>query len=253
MPWSGLSRAAALAAALVGTAAQADEDDPARAALRAMSHWLAAQPTLAIAFDSAIEVITPEIEKLQFASSGTTLLARPYRLRARRESGHAAVEMAFDGSALTIVDLRGGGHATIDAPGTVDDLFALLHAGHGVSMPGADLLLSAPYEALIEGVTEAKYLGASVIGGRLCDHLAFREDEVDWQIWIESGDRPAPCRMIVTTKTMTAAPAYTLTVTSLRTDVAIAADAFVLTPKEGSPTLDPEALIHLDELPEPAR
>jgi hypothetical protein len=45
----------------------------------------------------------------------------------------------------------------------------LVHAlreGHGVSLPGADLLLSDSYTVLSERVMEAKYIGRSIIGGK---------------------------------------------------------------------------------------
>jgi hypothetical protein len=47
---------------------------------------------------------------------------------------------------------------------------------------------------LLPLVTDAKYLGTGIIGGVECDHLAFRDADVDWQIWIATGDRPYPCR-----------------------------------------------------------
>jgi hypothetical protein len=126
MPWSKPSRAAALVAIVAGAAAHAQEDDPSLGALRAMSDWLAAQPTLAIEFDSAIEVIALEIEKLQIAGSGEELLARPDRFCARRESGQAAVEMAFDAKAL-IRTLR-----TV-----AERLDAWLGEGHALTSQGA--------------------------------------------------------------------------------------------------------------------
>ena len=33
-----------------------------------------------------------------------------------------------------------------------------------------------------------------------CTHLAFRGSEVDWQIWIEDGDKPLPRKFILTSK-----------------------------------------------------
>jgi Predicted periplasmic protein (DUF2092) len=39
-----------------------------------------------------------------------------------------------------------------------------------------------PYKELMPLVVEAKDLGSGVIRGVECDHLAFRTEEVDWQI-----------------------------------------------------------------------
>jgi hypothetical protein len=67
-------------------------------------------------------------------------------------------------------------------------------------LPGADLLLSNVYDGLMADVVDAKDLGSGMIGGIECDHLAFRTEDVDWQIWIAQGDRPYPCRYVITTK-----------------------------------------------------
>ena len=48
-------------------------------------------------FDSDIEVITPEVQKIQFTNSGTLLLHRPNEIRLTRTVGYADVEMFFDG------------------------------------------------------------------------------------------------------------------------------------------------------------
>ena len=61
-------------------------------------------------------------------------------------------------------------------------------------------------------VVEVKDLGSGVIGGKECDHFAFRAKELDWQIWIAQGDRPYPCRYVITTTKVDMAPQYTLTV-----------------------------------------
>ena len=58
----------------------------------------------------------------------------------------------------------------------------------------------------MEGVVDGKDLGSGVIDGVECDSLAFRTEEVDWQIWIAHGDRPYPCRFVITTKQLTNRP-----------------------------------------------
>ena len=56
-------------------------------------------------------------------------------------------------------------------------------------------------------VIDVKDLGSGVIGGVECDHLAFRTKEVDWQIWIAQGNRPYPCRYVITSSKVAQAPA----------------------------------------------
>jgi hypothetical protein len=251
--WRGgksLGRTLVLAAVLAAgsSLAQAQARD-ARAVLKAMSDYVSSQKTIELTYDSDIEVITPQLEKIQFTNSGDGLLSRPNKLRAHRVGGYAEVEMFFDGKTVGILAKSLNGYAQFDAPGTVDQLIVALRAGHGIAFPGADLLMTNSYETLVAGVMEAKHIGRGVIDGRECEHLAFRNFDTDWQLWVEVGDKPIPRKLIVTSKTMNNAPQYTLRVKSWKTDVTIAADAFTFVPPATAQKLGPEQLIYLDELP----
>lgn len=234
-----------------GPGLQAQEND-AKAILKAMSDYVGSQQTIELTFDSAIEVITPQLEKIQFTNSGEALLSRPDKLRAHRMSGHADVALYFDGKTASIFSEGLNGYIHFDAQGTVDQLIEALRAGHGVALPGADLLLSNAYEVLVADVLEAKYIGRGIIDGRECEHLAFRNFDTDWQLWVEAGDKPVPRKMVITSKTLNSAPQYTLRVKSWNTGVEPAADAFAFTPPAGAQELGPDALIGLDELPQGA-
>jgi hypothetical protein len=237
---------ATLAAAPAVSLAQ---DDDARAILKAMSDYVGSQETIELTFDSAIEIITPQLEKIQFTNSGGALLHRPDKLHAHRVGGYADVEMFYDGKTTSVYGRHVNGYAQFEAPGSVDDLIHALREGHGVALPGADLLLTNSYAVLAEDIQEAKHIGRGVIDGVECEHLAFRNFDTDWQLWVEVGSIPIPRKMIVTSKTMNSAPQYTLQVKEWKTGVTPAADAFTFSPPAGAEKLSPEALVALDELP----
>jgi len=224
----------------------------AKSILKAMSDYVRNQKTIELTFDSDIAVITPQMEKIQFTNSGEVLLSRPDKLRAHRVGGYADVELFFDGKTASVLGKNINGYAQFDAPGSVDKLFEALRQGHGIALPGADLLLSNSYDVLVAGVKEAKHIGRGVIDGRECDHLAFRNFDTDWQIWVEVGENPVPRKMVITSKTLNNAPQYTLRVKSWKTDVQPAQDAFAFVPPTGAKKLSSDALIELDELPQPA-
>jgi len=237
---------AALLLAAPGAWAQVGD---AKVMLKAMSDYVGRQKTIELTFDSDIEVITPQMEKIQFTNSGGALLSRPNQLRAQRVGGYADVAMVFDGKTVSIVAKHLNGYAQFEAPGSVDQLFAALRAGHGISLPFADLLLSNSHDALVAGVMEAKHIGRGVIDGRECEHLAFRNFDTDWQLWVEVGASPIPRKMVITSKTLSNGPQYTLRVKTWKTDVKLAPDAFVFLPPAKAQRLSPDGLIGLDELP----
>lgn len=225
--------AVALGIAAVATAAHADEAD-ARQLVKAMSDYLGAQQRIAFDYDATLDVVTADGEKLGLASSGVTTLERPDHLFATRTGGFANVEMVFDGQTLTLAGRNAGLYTRIKLPGSVDQLLDHLQSDYGLVLPAADLLLSAPYDALMDGVVEAKDLGSGVIGGEECDHLAFRNAEVDWQIWIARGKDPHPCRYVITAKTVAQAPQYTLDVHNWRAGDQVAATDFTFQPNGAS-------------------
>jgi hypothetical protein len=182
------------------------QDIVAKSILKSMSTYIDSQKTIELTFESGIEVITPELEKIQFTSSGRALLSRPDKLQAHRVSGHADVTLFFDGKTVSIYEKNSNGYVQYDAPGSVDQLIEALRDGQGVALPGADLLLSNVSDTLMADTIEAKYIGRGVIDGRECEHLAFRNFDTDWQLWVEVGDNPVPCKMIITSKTMNSAP-----------------------------------------------
>jgi hypothetical protein len=230
-------------------AAPAPAPTGAKAILKAASDWLGSQKSLELSFDSDIEIITPELEKIQFTNSGTMVLVRPDKFRAHRFGGYADVELVFDGKTASVLGKSINAYAQIDLPGDLDQMIAAMRAGHGVAMPAGDFLVSRSYDVLVAGVREAKHMGPGVIDGVACEHLAFRNGETDWQVWVEKGARPMPRKIVITSKTLAAAPQYTVRIKSWKTDVAPAAGTFTFVPPAGAKKLAPDALVDLDELP----
>ena len=237
---------------LAGQAMAESQATDAESILKAMSDYVSRQKTIELTFDSDIEVITPQLEKIQFTNSGEALLVRPDKLRANRVGGYADVAIFFNGKTVSILDKYNNGYAQFDAPGSIDQLIEALRAGHGITLPGADLLLSNSYDILMAEVMEAKYIGRGVIDGLECEHLAFRNHDTDWQLWVEVGKRPIPRKLVITSKDINSAPQYTLRIKSWKTDVETTSDVFTYSPPAGAEKLDHNELIHLDELPQGA-
>jgi hypothetical protein len=85
-----------------------------------------------------------------------------------------------------------------------------LRASTGLDAPGMDLLSADPYSVLTEDVSQGVHVGTGIVGGVECEHLAFRNPRVDWQIWISKGEPPLPMKYVITTKWVTGAPQFGL-------------------------------------------
>lgn len=229
--------------------ANADEQD-ARRILKAMSDYLAAQETISFAYDSNLEVVTTENQKLALASSGTVSLQRPDKIRAVRSGGFADIEMVFDGETMTVLGKNANLYAQLDVPGTIDHLIDELKDTYKRPLPAADLLMSNAHDQLMQGVTDVKDLGSGVVGGVECDHLAFREKQVDWQIWIAHGDSPYPCRFVITSKLVDGGPQYSVQTRDWKTGDAVTAADFEFKNTTKATKMDFQDLPNTDDFPE---
>ena len=243
-------RMALLAAAIGLAASQPARADDAKALLKAMSDYLAAQQSMSFDYQSSVEVVTPSFEKLQFVSSGTATINRPDKLRVTRKGGFADLDVSFDGKALTVHGKNLDAYAQIEAKGKLDDLFDQL-AEAEIGAPGSDLFTSNAYETLMQDVTEAKHVASAVVGGVDCEYLAFRTPEVDWQIWVESGANPIPRKYVVTTKHVGQAPQYTLEISNFKTGADAARTTFNIEIPKDAKEVDLSQMQGIDELPTP--
>ena len=234
-----LAAAAMVAVTAIGAsvgvhAAEAD----ARTILKSMSDYLAAQQRLSFDFDASLEVVTKEDQKIGLASSGSVTLDRPDRIHATRAGGFMNVAMNFDGTTFTLLGKDANLYTQIEIPGSIDHLVDELRNTYGRPLPAADLLMSTPYEVLISDVTDVKDLGSGVVGGVECDSLAFRTEQVDWQIWIAQGDRPYPCRYVITSKGVQHGPQYSIQFRNWRTGNEVAATDYAFKEPAGATQIE---------------
>ncbi len=205
--------------------ARADEA-AAKALLKAMSDYVAGQKSISFSFDSDLEIVTKDKQKLALASSGTVTLNRPDKIHVTRHGGFANIEAIFDGKTLSLIGRNANVYGQVDVPGSIDHLIDELRDTYHRPVPGADLLQSNLYDALMPLVVDVKDLGSGVIGGVECDHLAFRNNEVDWQIWIAQGARPYPCRYVITSKLVDDGPQYSVRIRDWKAGNEVASDDF---------------------------
>jgi hypothetical protein len=227
--------------------ASADSND-ADKILKSMSDYVASQKTLSVTFDSDIEVITDRLQKIQFASSGQVQLGRPDKLRASRTGGYTNTEIVFDGKTFTVNDKDQNDYSQMDTTGSTDELIDVLREKYGIVAPGADLLLSKTFDVMMADVIDGVHVGQGIVDGIECEHLAFRNEDTDWQIWIEAGARPIPRKYVITSKAVNGSPQYTLRIKEWKTE--LAPDAFVFTPGPGAKKIALADLKNADEVPQ---
>lgn len=235
----------------LGPVTSARADDDAKVLLKAMSDYMAQQKDFSFAYQSTIEAVTPDFQKLQFVSSGKAQVSRPDKIHVTRTGGFADLDLTFDGKMLTIYGKNLDAYAQIEAKGSLDELRDRL-ADAGVEAPGGDLLGSNIYDTLIADVTDAKHIASAYVDGVECEYLAFRTPDSDWQIWIQAGDKPIPRRYVITSKHVVQAPQYSFELRDFKSGGEAGTANFTFDKPASAKQVDLSALELVDELPAPA-
>lgn len=206
--------------------------------LRSMSDYLKGLPRFRVELESEVEVLAFTGEKLQFSSSGNAVVERPGRIRAQRQSGVADAEFVYDGETLTIHERRAKVFAQVPVKGTLDDAIDRARDEIGVQLPGADLLYAEVYPGLNLDVVSGRYIGVVKLQGVDCHHLAYRGKDIDWQIWIEAGDKPLPRKYVITSKWLAAAPQFAVRLSNWTVPASIEPDLFTFKVPPGTTMIE---------------
>jgi hypothetical protein len=230
----------ALGVGLFGPTASAVEgvDAEAEKVLRAMSSYLGGLQSFTVKGDVDDEIVDLAGQKLQLSSSASLAVQRPNHFYAHRQTPLADIEAFFDGQTLTLHGKGRQVYVQFEVPGTIDEAVTHLRAETGLDAPAGDLFYADPLPGLMTDVMSGTYFGTAYVNGTECHHLAFRAAKVDWQIWVQTGDRPLPMKYVITSKWITGAPSYSVRFRDWDTEPAIAADRFKFVPAEGTKRLE---------------
>jgi hypothetical protein len=190
------------------TASSGDVEQEAVAALQKMGTYLRTLKAFQVRADTTSEYVLTDGQKIQVAHR-TNMLARiPDRLYAEIEGDHGAKTLLYDGKSFTLYAPATGYYATVSAPPTLAQLAEVVQDKYDIDIPLADLFLWGQPDRVQPALTSAADFGPVEIGGVSCKHYAFRQEGLDWQIWIQQGDYPLPRKLVLTTTTDEARPQH---------------------------------------------
>lgn len=229
--------AASLVLGLYHSSAQSQGaiDDDADKLLHAMSSYLGGLKAATFDYDTDQEIVDRQGQKLQYSASGTIAISRPDKLHVTRKGPFADIEAILNGKSISLYGRGLNVYAQMESPeATIDAGLEEFRMSTGLDAAGADLLAADPYALLTETAEEGRFVGNAFVGGVECDHLAFRTDTVDWQIWIRKGEQPLPVKYVITSKWVTGAPEYSVRLTNWNVDPAIDKSVFEFSPPAGA-------------------
>ncbi len=232
-----------------GPAMSAEGTDPETdKILKSMSSYLGGTKSFSMNADIDFEIVAKSGQKFQLSSFATVVMERPNKFYIHKSGMISDAEFIFDGKTLTLHGKNLNVYAQSDITGTIDDAIRAYEFETGLPAPGADLLFADPYAILSSGVESAVYVGTAYVNGVECHHLAFREDKVDWQLWVKAGDEPLPMKYVITSKWHTGAPQYEIRFRDWNRKPRIKGDQFAFTAPKGAIRLDTIPVNDMGEL-----
>ena len=227
--------ATAIAApALAPSPASAQAIDPkARAIVEAMGNYLASLQRFAVKADVSTEAVTHDGEKIEIVGLSSAIVARPNMFYGDSYGSMLEQRFYYDGKTLTLVQPGADTYASVAAPPTIDAMLDFASAKLGVEAPAGDLITSDAATRLLAGATSGRYIGETTIGGVRCQQVAFRSAEVDWQLWVQTGAKPLPCRYVITSKNIAGSPSFGITLHDWNMSPSVNAATFSYRPGPG--------------------
>lgn len=148
-------------------------------------------------------------QRIQAGRTVELQVRRPNHLRAEVHSPRRNRELVYDGNAITLLNRIQNFYGTVHASGSLDEAMDVASERFGIPMPLEDFIRSDPHKDLTQKTTSGADIGPVSVMGVACEHLAFTQDNIDWQVWIENGARPVPRKFVITYKDEPDSPQYT--------------------------------------------
>ncbi|MEA1888338.1 MAG: DUF2092 domain-containing protein, partial [Pseudomonadota bacterium] len=181
--------------------------------LKQMSDYLDGLNKFSITSHSTIESVLDSGQKIMFDHYNTGAISRPDKLYFTRKGDAVDQSFYYDGKSFSMLSHPENLYATVDAPANISDTLTWAINQFDLTAPGADLIGKDSYDKLSNELISGFYVGKGIVDGVECHHLAFRNTEVDWQVWIQTGDQPLPKRYVVTSRWTTGSPQFNLEMT----------------------------------------
>lgn len=209
MAAQGQSSEPAVPETTAAAAAPAGEVDPESvAALKRMSAYLMGLNTIEVTSEGSLDVVTAEGQRVQLDGVTSYKIRKPgfvidyaSDLKSRR--------FIYDGKNFTVVAPKLGYYASVPAPATNREMLELVYDKYGIKLPLEDLFRwNDPNSVRVEALKSGYKLGTATLGGVATDHYVFREEAIDWEIWIQQGDQPVPRKLVIVDRTDPAHPTF---------------------------------------------
>ena len=178
-------------------------------ALKAMSEKLRGLKSFSIVANSTQQIATDDGQRIDIDTEATYAVKIPGHMMSTVNSVRKHRSFYYDGETLTVYIPREHYYAQAPMTGSISSVIDKASEKFGIELPLSDLFHWGTERAPLSNIKGATVIGPALVDGSPCIQLAFRQEDVDWQLWI-SDDEQLPRRMVIVDKTDPAFPQYSV-------------------------------------------
>jgi len=184
-------------------------DPQAIAALEKMGASLRKLERFSVVSDGAMESVFANGQKLDTAVRTTYSVELPGRIAVDFQTDNSHSRLYYNGKAVTLVGMNNHKYVRFPASGTVGEMFNRAEDDYGITLPLRELFLWGSPLSDAEQPRAGFKVGDSIVDGVSVEHFAFRQSEMDWEIWLEKSERAFPRKLVITRTDVPHQPRFT--------------------------------------------
>jgi hypothetical protein len=183
------------------------------------------------------DVVQESGQRLQFEKKIRLVQQRPDKLYAEqlRDDGEIR-KLWYDGSQVSILNVGKNAYTQFRTPATIDGMLDMLEGLLKEPYPLADMLYS-DLSFLLDLPNDAVYVGSSSVAGVSCTHLAFRNANIDWQLWVEQSATPFIRKVVITYRNQPGVPQFVAYLHEWQRPAELSKTLFSFSPPDGAERL----------------
>lgn len=201
-------------------------DPQAAEILQNMSYFLGSKQEYTFKADAMFDTIITGERKIMYSASETVFIQKPDKFTIEYVTDIGGYKIWYNAGQATILSLPTNDFTLTTLPGNIDAALRKLLEQYNFSPALSEFLFINTFKEMTQNVTAGAYFGTSNVFGTKCNHLAFTEADIDWQVWIDAGRRPVPRKLVITYKNRPGSPQFIAILKDWVTDKPITNFAF---------------------------
>jgi len=202
----------------------------------AVAHLLASK-SFTFRGDMTTEMQIGGGQRIEYAGTVQVAVRRPDHVWTRVEGEQGRKSNWYDGKNFTHLNADKNMYASWPAPPTTEEFLDKMREKLGFQPPLSGLMRQDLDKEIVKGVQTGFYVGEAVVQGVKCSHLAFSQENMEWQLWIDDGI-PVLRRLVLTYKKRPGAPKIAVTFTDWDFNALLSDSVFAFEPPPGASRIE---------------